>query len=101
MSIYKSILIKSNTIFDDGVLAFKEGRKNYNNPTEENELLAMQRAKICVTCRYYKKEEIPFLRKKDKRIYELSEMACGKCGCLLLYKTRQSIKPCSKWQKKG
>lgn len=90
---------KIKTILTDGTAPLREGMYNYNNPQAEIELLAKERAKACTGCRYFKKEPIDFLRVKDQRIRELSEMSCGKCGCLLPYKTRQSIKPCSRWDR--
>jgi len=89
---------KIKTLIADGTEPYFEGKRNFENPTDEFEQLAKQRATICGGCRYFRKEPIPFLRIEETRVPELSEMACGKCGCELSYKTRQDIKKCSKWQ---
>lgn len=75
-----------------------EGKRNFENPKDEIERLAAERAEICKGCRYFKKEPIDFLRIKDDRIPDLSEMSCGKCGCILSYKLRQSISICKRWK---
>ena len=87
------------TLLSDGVNPYLEGKMNFNTPIAEFERLAKERADICNGCRYFKKEPIPFLRIKDNRVPELTDMACGKCGCELAYKVRQNIKTCSKWIK--
>jgi uncharacterized paraquat-inducible protein A len=96
----KSILQKGATLLVDGLEPYEVGKNNFKNPIPEIESLAWDRLEICVTCRYFKKEPVEFLRVIDERIKALSEMSCGKCGCELSYKTRQSIKTCSKWQNK-
>jgi hypothetical protein len=77
--------------------AFRIGFENFSNPKDEVELLAIQRLKICMGCEHFKKEPISFLRIKDERIKEASEMMCGDCGCELPYKLRQSKSMCKKW----
>lgn len=88
---------KIKTIIKDGLDPYFEGKRNFEHPNPEMELLAAERAKTCVGCRYFKKEPIGFLRITDHNVPELSDMSCGKCGCLSPYKNRQSIKPCKKW----
>lgn len=90
---------KLKTLLNVGLDPFRIGKHNFEFSVDEIEALAKERALKCMGCRYFKKEPVDFLRVEDKRIPELSEMSCGKCGCLLPYKARQSIKPCSKWLK--
>ena len=78
--------------------AFREGVKNFNNPTPEIEALAKKRLDECKGCEFFVKEPISFLRVEDKRLPEASGMMCGECGCSLPYKLRQSISKCSKWE---
>lgn len=94
------LLSKVKTLISDGVDPYIEGKRNFEKPVAELENLAADRATICKGCRYFKQEPIPFLRVVDTLTPELSEMACGKCGCELSYKTRQNIKICSKWKSK-
>lgn len=93
-----SIKSKLGTLLNDGIEPYKIGKHNFDNPTQEIESLALKRSEICASCRYFKKEPVEFLRVLDERICALSEMCCGKCGCELSYKARQSIKICTRWQ---
>lgn len=90
---------KIKTILTQGIDPFLEGKHNFEKPKHEIELLAKERAITCLGCRYYKDEPIDFLRVKDDKITELSGKSCGKCGCVLPYKTRQSKSICKRWQK--
>lgn len=92
-----SSIRKIKTLTTDGIEPFEVGLHNFEKHIEEVEILAKERSKTCEGCRFYKIEPIPFLRVTDHRIPALSDMSCGKCGCILSYKTRQSIKICSKW----
>lgn len=95
----KSIINKAKTISKNGLEPYEVGKYNFENPNEEIELLALERAKVCLNCDEFKKEPVDFLRVKDERIPELSEMVCGECWCLSPYKNRQSLTICNKWEK--
>ena len=98
----KSIQKKINTIQKGGVdnlKAIKEGLNNYNNYNNDVELLACERAKICVNCTHYKEEPNNLLKVTDDLFPELDEMYCSDCGCSLPYKLRQSLIKCAKWIK--
>lgn len=97
MQEFKSILKKGVTIVKDGLEPYQVGKNNFELVNIEVEELAKKRADVCSGCRYFKKEPIPSLAVTDKKIPVLSEMMCGRCGCTLSYKTRQSIKMCAKW----
>lgn len=88
---------KIKTLLTDGLDPYLEGKHNFNNPVEEVEALAKERAKICIGCRYFKTEPIEMFRVVDERIPELTNKSCGLCGCIESYKLRQSIKVCKKW----
>jgi len=92
-----SSIRKAITIASDGIDPYIEGKKNFDTPLFCVEVLAKLRAETCMGCRYFKKEPIESFRVIDIRIPELSEMMCGKCGCELSLKSRQSIKVCKKW----
>lgn len=94
------LLSKIKTLAQDGLDPFIKGKRNFDNQVDEIESLAKERAETCKGCRYFKDEPIQWLRVEDKSILELSGKSCGKCGCVLSYKTRQSIKTCSKWSKR-
>ncbi len=89
---------KIKTLLKDGLDPYVEGKRNFEHPTTDVEVLSAMRAITCGSCRYLKDEPIDFFRVHDAKIPELSGKSCGKCGCILSYKTRQSIKPCSRWQ---
>lgn len=103
-----SIIKKGVTIIGDGMEPYDVGKYNFENPIFCAEIKAEKRAEICSGCRYFKEEPIEYLvidgekiyfRIEDKNIPLLSHKSCGKCGCVLPYKTRQSIKECKRWQK--
>lgn len=53
----------------------------------------------CKTCIHNKPEPIASLAVRDKEIPEISGRSCFECGgCILSYKLRQDIKPCSLWK---
>ncbi len=60
-----------------------DGLKNYVFPTEESELLANERAKVCGTCEHNINNK------------------CKLCGCFLILKVRskQTNCPANKWMK--
>jgi len=98
----KSITKKVSTILNggaDNIKAIEQGINNYNNYNNEVELLACERAKICVNCTHYKEEPNNLLKVTDDLIPELDEMYCSDCGCSLPYKLRQSLIKCAKWIK--
>ena len=65
----------------------------------KNTTLAKQRYDdFCKGCIYNVKEPIESMRLTDKDITELSGRSCGLCGCVLSYKTRQSVKKCPYWK---
>lgn len=82
-----------------GVKPYYEGKNNFEHPKPITEALARERLQECLKCEDFKKEPISFLRIKDKRIKEFSEMVCSDCGCELPYKSRQSITICKKWKR--
>ncbi len=94
-----SSIRKAKTLLTDGVDPYIEGKFNFEHPSEDNETLAKERSQTCEGCRFYKLEPIDFFRVTDENIPALSDMSCGKCGCVLSYKTRQSIKKCKKWER--
>lgn len=87
------------TLVKEGFGPLEAGFENFKNPTQQVESLAKDRAKTCIGCPLFVDEPVDFLRVTDTRIPELSDKMCDGCGCTLSYKTRQSIKPCDKWQK--
>jgi hypothetical protein len=91
-----SILTKGQTILSDGLAPYEEGKKNFI----ARSVIPDKNIDICKGCRYFKTEPIEAFRVEDKDYPELSGKSCGKCGCILSYKLRQTIKPCSKWQSK-
>lgn len=95
-----SAVKKAGTLISDGVDPYIAGKNNFELVNIEAEQIAKERAKLCGGCRYFKKEPIKDFQVVDVRIPELSEMMCGRCGCTLSYKTRQSIQVCAKWLKK-
>ena len=96
---FKSILKKGATLATDGLEPYEIGKRNFELVNIEAEDTAKTRAEICKGCRYFKHEPIPDFRVTDTRIQILSEMMCGRCGCVLAYKTRQSKQICAKWLK--
>lgn len=96
MGTFKSILTKGQTILSDGLDPYLEGKKNF----EIGATISDKNIDICKGCRYFKNEPIDFLKVEDKQYPELSGKTCGKCGCILSYKLRQNLKPCSKWLSK-
>ena len=86
------------SLVSNGIEPLEEGMRNFRNPVLEIERLAENRMNECLVCDFFQPEPISFLRVKDKRITELSNMMCDECGCTLSYKLRQSIEKCSKWQ---
>jgi hypothetical protein len=90
---------KIGSILTNGIEPISEGVSNYNNPKPDTESLAKDRLSICASCPMFKTEPIPFLRVKDERLPEASDMFCDDCGCTLPYKLRQSLSLCKKWEK--
>lgn len=86
------------SLIEHGTDGLGEGMRNFKNYDKEVETLAESRKNTCIGCEFYVDEPIPFLRVEDKRISELSNKMCNKCGCTLSYKLRQSIDKCDKWQ---
>lgn len=66
----------------------------FNNKREEAERLYKE---FCINCEYNLEETDKDLQIIDKHIPGLTNRMCGDCGCVLSFKTRQNIKPCSKW----
>lgn len=95
----KSIIKKASTILRDGIDPYLEGKKNFKNENKEVENLAIERSKVCRSCPSFKKEPIKEFRILDPRIPILSNRYCEDCGCVLSYKTRQSIQKCKLWKK--
>ena len=61
--------------------------------------LARERlANHCGACKYNIEEPLPDMKIKDSAIPELSGRSCGFCGCILSFKTRQSVKKCIYWK---
>lgn len=92
------LINKINTVLKDGLEPIEEGVKNFNAPSPSWEEIAKSRLSICKGCKHFKKEPIPFLRVKDERLPEASNMSCHDCGCLLPYKLRQNESICAKWE---
>lgn len=84
----------------DGINAYKEGKQNFENPTEEIEKLAQARLEICKPCEHFAVENVEWLRVKDKNLPEASKRYCEDCACVISYKIRQSKNKCKKWQEK-
>jgi hypothetical protein len=99
MSKLNSIISKGKTILKEGFEPVEEGVFHYHNINEDVEAIARERIETCIGCPFFKKEPVDFLRVKDERIIEASEMYCEDCGCTLPYKIRQTIKTCDKWLK--
>ena len=74
-----------------------EGRYYLENPDNEVEAIARDRAEVCFGCENFKDEPIEWLKIKDKNIPKLSGKYCGECLCVLSYKTRTKEK-CDRWQ---
>lgn len=87
---------KIKSVAKHGIDPIKIGKRNFENPTEEVEQLARDRVKYCECL---EDEPISFLRVEDKRIPELSNKMCGRCGCTAPYLFRQSVKMCKGWQR--
>lgn len=94
-----SISKKVKTIISSGTNPILQGIRNHNITSDAIERMAKDRLEICKECVSFKKEPIPFLRIKDHKIAELSEMYCEDCGCSLPYKVRQNNNLCKKWKK--
>lgn len=79
--------------------AKKEAEKNIKKPTKLIEKIALERSKICLSCKYIELEPIESERVIDSSIPELSNMMCGKCYCPLPKLLRQNKKKCKakKW----
>lgn len=90
---------KIKTLLTEGIEPLIEGKHNFENPNHETESLANERTITCIDCRYFKDEPIDFLQIKDNNIPDISGKSCGKCGCILPYKLRQSKSICKRWQK--
>lgn len=88
------------TIFADGLDPYTQGKENFKNKLPEIEELASKRLEVCKGCRYFKDEPIHFFHVTDNNLPDVTGKSCGKCGCILSYKLRQSLKPCSKWSKR-
>lgn len=99
MNYIELYMSKIKTIFKEGIKtvaeAYAEGKYNFEHPTPEIELLAKQRLK---GFKGLEREPISFLRVKDERIPELSEMMVSSCGCCAPYKFRQNIIKDEQWQ---
>lgn len=76
-----------------------EGKYYLENPNEEVEAIAKERAEVCFDCEHFKDEPIEWLKVTDKNIPELSGKFCGDCFCVLSYKTRFLKEKCDKWQR--
>ena len=86
------------TVTKKGVKPLVQGKKNFNNPTDEVEALAKERLEICKGCVFFEEEPIEWLKVEDERLPEASGMYCADCGCVSSYKIRQSLQLCEKWQ---
>ncbi len=68
----------------------------FNNKKEEAEQLYKN---FCINCEYNVEETDKELQLVDTQIPEMTKRMCSFCGgCVLSFKTRQNIKPCSKWK---
>ena len=94
----QSLVGKGKTLASDGLDPLMAGMEAYNNEDPETEALAKTRSETCSTCEHFEDEPVQSLQIQDQRIPELSKKMCGDCFCALPYKTRQSVKPCDKWQ---
>ena len=74
-----------------GIFNFKTNNQNAKLVAEKRLL------ENCISCPHFIDEPIDFLRVTDSEIPELSNKMCGDCGCVLAYKTRQSIDKCKLW----
>lgn len=88
------------TIIKSGIDPFLDGKKNFENKSEEMEELARKRIQTCLSCVHFKDEPIEVFKVKDENLPEASGKYCEDCGCVLSFKLRQSIQPCAKWQEK-
>lgn len=95
MSVFKKI----KTIAKNGIEPIERGVTNYKLEIEKFEVLARDRMEVCKGCVNFVEEPISFLRIKDRRIPELSNMMCDDCGCSSPYLLRQDIKICKHWKK--
>ena len=86
------------TIIKSGIDPFLDGKKNFENQSEEMEELARKRLQFCLECVHFKDEPIQVFKVKDENLPEASGKYCEDCGCVLSFKLRQSIQPCEKWQ---
>ena len=86
------------TIIKSGIDPFLDGKKNFENQSEEMEELARKRLQTCLECVHFKDEPIEVFKVKDENLPEASGKYCEDCGCVLSFKLRQSIQPCEKWQ---
>lgn len=53
---------------------------------------------FCLNCPSNVEDPVESMHVEDKQIPGLSGRMCSDCGCTLSFKTRQNIKPCSKWK---
>ena len=86
------------TIIKSGIDPFLDGKKNFENQSEEMEALARKRLQTCLECVHFKDEPIEVFKVNDENLPEASGKYCEDCGCVLSFKLRQSIEPCAKWQ---
>lgn len=93
----KSAIGKANTLLDVGLEPYSIGKKNFENPNEEVESLALKRKEKCVSCELFEDEVLESCLITDVRIPQLSNKMCGECFCVLAYKLRQSVVKCEKW----
>ena len=90
-----SISKKIKSLASNGLKPLEEGMRNYllNNPIIEDK--ARKRYELSKNC--IVKEPVDFLRIKDKRIPELSEMMAEDCGCAAPFFYRQDIYKLKEW----
>lgn len=75
-----------------------QGVYNFKTKNAKAKIIAEKRLlENCLSCPHFIEEPIDFLRVTDTEIPELSNMMCNDCGCVLSYKTRQSIDKCKLW----
>ena len=90
-----SIFKKVRTLISDGLEPLEVGMANYLLNDPDIEALALKRYKLSKGS--IEKEPISFLKIKDERIAELSEMMVSDCGCAAPYFYRQSIEKLKEW----
>lgn len=100
MSKLERLIGAGKTAKEQGLKPYKEGKFNFENPTEKMEKLAQQRLEICKGCEFFKDEVVDFLKVEDKHTPEASGKYCGDCFCIISYKIRQTKELCAKWQEK-